>query len=386
MQGNVRDGLLARLRDWFPEREFFMRSQGRVRFIRLSSRLQMVVAGCIAVAAGGWLATMAVMVVAQLSAARDHADLLEREAAVASAETRVSRYRSSMDEVAEDLARRQAFIEQMVESRLGTLPSDLPKGTVSDSRAEAGRTVKTISAVLPDAAALARVEARQLAFVERVTRYADARATRAATAIRRLGLDPAAIAASPSTARGGPLVRLVAADGGELDPRFARFGASLDRMAALEAGRLRIPSRLPASLAYISSGFGYRADPFTGAAAFHAGLDFRGPLGAPIHAAAAGIVGFAGVRQGYGLCVEVNHGNGLTTRYAHMSRLGARAGDKVGPGAVLGAIGSSGRSTGPHLHFEVRINDRPVNPRLFLEASQHVFQEDRAGRPTGSHD
>lgn len=381
LQRNALDGLAARVRQWFPDREFFMRSQGQVRFIRVPGRLQMVVAAAGAAALGAWLVTMAVMVFTQLAAARDHASLLEREAAVASAESRVSRYRDGIGDVAEDLEKRQDFIEQMVETHVGKLPADLPQGTVSDSSAEAGRTVREISAILPEAAGLARAEARQLAFIERLTRYADARSAQAETAIRRVGLNPAALAASARSAQGGPLIRLVERGGHDLDPRFARLGASLARMTALEQGVGRIPSTLPASLEYISSGFGYRADPFTGGAAFHAGLDFRGPVGAPIYAAAGGTVSFAGVKQGYGRCVEVDHGHGLMTRYAHMSRLAARVGDKVGAGAVLGAIGSSGRSTGPHLHFEVRINDRPVNPRPFLEASKNVFQEARAGRP-----
>lgn len=150
-------------------------------------------------------------------------------------------------------------------------------------------------------------------------------------------------------------------------------------MAAMQKGLARIPNTLPASLEYISSGFGYRSDPFNGGAAFHAGLDFRGPIGAPIYSAAAGTVSFVGVKQGYGNCVEVSHGNGLMTRYAHMSRTGARVGEKVDAGAEIGKIGSTGRSTGPHLHFEVRINDRPVNPRPFLEAASNVQQEASAG-------
>ena len=117
--------------------------------------------------------------------------------------------------------------------------------------------------------------------------------------------------------------------------------------------------------------------------AFHAGLDFKGPIGAPIFAAAKGTVSFAGQKQGYGNCLEIDHGNGLMTRYAHMSAFRARVGQPVKAGDLVGAIGSSGRSTGPHLHFEVRINDRPVNPRPFLEAAPHVLEEARTGRPGG---
>ena len=87
------------------------------------------------------------------------------------------------------------------------------------------------------------------------------------------------------------------------------------------------------------------------------------------------MVSFAGVRSGYGNCVEVDHGHGLVTRYAHMSRIEARPGERVAPGVEIGRIGSTGRSTGPHLHFEVRINDRPVDPRPFLETLPDVFKE-----------
>jgi murein DD-endopeptidase MepM/ murein hydrolase activator NlpD len=149
-------------------------------------------------------------------------------------------------------------------------------------------------------------------------------------------------------------------------------------MDALERGLAGIPQVLPASLKFISSGFGYRSDPFNGSGAFHAGLDFRGPVGAPIYAAAKGKVSFAGVRNGYGNCVEIDHGNGLMTRYAHMSAFRTRVGQTVDAGDVIGAIGSTGRSTGPHLHFEVRVHDRPVNPRPFLEAAPHVLEEARS--------
>ena len=167
-----------------------------------------------------------------------------------------------------------------------------------------------------------------------------------------------------------------AADG-TIDPRFARLGASLARMEALNRGLAGIPNVLPASFQYISSGFGFRADPFTGSGAFHPGLDFKGPLGAPIYAAAKGRVSFVGQRSGYGNCVEVDHGNGLITRYAHMSGFTTVVGKQVTPGEQIGRIGSTGRSTGPHLHFEVRIHDRAVNPRPFLETAPHVLEENR---------
>ena len=351
-----------------------MRSQGQVRFIKISSRLQLIAGGLATALLLAWLVSMAAMAISQYTATRDRLALLDREAKVVTAESRVSEYRSDLGNVASDLEKRQDFIEKMV----GTLPDDVKAGeTVSNSTTAAAQTVDKVSALVPEAAGLARMEARQLAFVEKLTRLADRRAAVAANRIRQLGMNPAIMLASldDRAAQGGPLLSLVTSRNGTLDPRFERLGISLARMDALEHGLAGIPQFLPASLEFISSGFGFRSDPFTGGAAFHAGLDFKGPIGAPIYAAAQGRISFAGIRQGYGNCIEITHGNGLLTRYAHMSAFRAQIGQLVKPGDVIGAIGSTGRSTGPHLHFEVRINDRPVNPRPFLESASHVLEE-----------
>ena len=370
--------LIDRLRSRFPDREFFMRSQGQVRFIKLSSRVQMIAAGLVAALALVWLASLAAMAISGYLSTRDRLSLLDREARVTSAESRVSAYRGNLGKVTDDLQKRQDFIEKMVESHLGELPDKAAAGeTVSDSSSEAGKTVDKVSLALPEAAGLARIEARQLHLVESLTRLADRRAAAAESRLTRLGLNPRAILASLDNreAQGGPLIALATAADGSIDPRFQRLGLSLARMDALERSVAALPQVLPASLEYISSGFGYRADPFTGAGAFHPGLDFRGPIGAPIYAAAPGRVSFVGQRSGYGNCVEIDHGNGLQTRYAHMSGFRTQVGRQVSPGEVIGLIGSTGRSTGPHLHFEVRIADRPVNPRPFLEAKPDVFQK-----------
>lgn len=376
-----RASIESRLRSWFPDREFFMRSEGQVRFIRISGRLQRQAAAAGALLVLAWTVTMAWAGVASLVASWHHADLLDREAKVASAESRVSAYRKDIGKVADDIARRQAFVETLVKTHVGDLPADARADeTVSDSRGEARRTVDKVSAAVPEAAPLARIEARQLAFAESLTRLADRRSAAAETAIRKLGLDPRAMVAAldDRSAQGGPLLPLATSADGSLDPRFQRLGASLARMDALQRGLQGIPQVLPASLQFISSGFGYRTDPFNGGAAFHPGLDFRGPIGAPIFAAARGVVSFVGQKSGYGNCVEITHGNGLVTRYAHMSRFRTRAGLAVAAGDVIGAIGSTGRSTGPHLHFEVRIHDQPVNPRPFLEVAPHVLEEARS--------
>ena len=374
MQNLTAGGFRDRLRSWFPDREFFMRSQGQVRFIRVSAKVQMVGAAIVAALLLVWLLSMAGMAVSQYLSTRDRLALLDREAKVATAESRVAEYRDDLQSVAQDLSSRQDALEKMTE----VLPDDIKAAdTVSDSTGEAAKTVDKVSAALPEAAGLAKIEARQLALVERLTRFADHRSAVAAQRIRALGLDPGAMVArlNDRSAQGGPLIELFGPRKRGIDPRFERLGLSLARMDALERGLAGIPQHTPASLEYISSGFGYRADPFTGGAAFHAGLDFKGPIGAPIFAAATGRVSFVGVQQGYGNVVEVDHGNGLMTRYAHMSAFRARVGQPVQAGQIIGLIGNTGRSTGPHLHFEVRVNDRAVNPRPFLEAAAHVQQE-----------
>lgn len=375
-------GISARLRSWFPDREFFMRSEGQVRFIKVSSRTQMIAAGTVVALALFWALTMAGMALSSYLANRDHAAFLSKKAEVESAETTINAYRNDLEKRADSINRRQDVIEKNVEAYLGELPKDVKAGeTVSDSSREAGEAVKKISLAIPEAAELARVEARQLLFVEAMTRLADRRSAAAEAKLASLGINPAAVLASidDRSAQGGPLIPMATAADGSIDPRFQRFGLSLARMEALERSVAGLPQVLPASLEYISSGFGFRANPFTGGGGeFHPGLDFRGPHGAPIYAAAQGTVSFVGWRSGYGNCVEIDHGNGLVTRYAHMSGFRTQQGKPVNAGEVIGLIGSTGRSTGPHLHFEVRINDRPVNPRPFLEAATHVFQE--AGR------
>lgn len=368
-------GLGRRLRSWFPEREFFMRSDGQVRFIKLSSRVQIAAAGAVVAALLAVGGSMGAMAWVRYSEAASRASLVDREARVAQSAEAVNAYRTDIREVRDDLQRRQDFLEDMVSS----LPADVKDaGAPAETAEEGALTATKVGAALPEAKDFARIEARQLALAERLTRFADNRASRTEQALRKLGLDPRSVIGSARReAMGGPLLRYATNPGGGMDPRFERLGTSLARMNALERGLESVPQVLPASVAAMTSSFGYRRDPFTGGAAMHAGLDFAGPNGAPIYAAAKGRVSFVGRKGAYGNVVEISHGNGLITRYAHMSRFAAKVGQNITAGAVIGAIGSTGRSTGPHLHFEVRNNGRPMNPRLFLERAPDVLEEIR---------
>jgi murein DD-endopeptidase MepM/ murein hydrolase activator NlpD len=369
-----------RLRQWFPDREFFMRADGQVRFIKVSSKLQIrVVVGVVAMVLL-WLVALAVMAWGQYRAEADLASFAEEKARVATTDERIKAYGGNLDKVVDDLKQRQEFLDEMARM----LPEDIvaegaASGTVSDSSTEAAKTVQKVGAMIPQARGLAEIEARQLAFVERLTRFADARARRAESAMRKLDLDPKAMSRNTQQAMGGPFEAI--SGGNDIDPRFERLGLSLARMAVLERALDGIPQVVPASVENITSGFGYRRDPFNGHGAMHAGIDFKGAMGSPIFAAAEGRVTFAGWKSGYGQAIEITHGNGMLTRYAHLSRIDVKVGQPVAAGATIGGLGSTGRSTGPHLHFEVRINDRAVNPRPFLEAAPDVLKEVRSGRP-----
>ncbi|TDW63946.1 murein DD-endopeptidase MepM/ murein hydrolase activator NlpD [Novosphingobium sp. PhB55] len=377
--------LKRRLKAAFPDRELIVRSQGQVRFIRISSGMQKAAAGVAVSLLGAWCVSMGALAFSQFSATSESAALATREARVAAAASNVEKYRDNLDGTVADLARRQQFIEKMIDAHIGELPEEAPAEDAAKADpaqadpAKAGEPARKISAVLPEAGKLAQLEAGQIALVERLTRYADHRAALASDTIRKLGLNPAPIMARARSkvAEGGPLESLATAADGSLDPRFQRLGLSLARMDALENGLASIPQVQPAHVAYVSSSYGYRSDPFTGGAAFHAGLDFPGPMGSPIYAAAKGKVSFVGQRQGYGNCIEISHGNGLMTRYGHLSAFGVRVGQEVDGGTRIAAMGSTGRSTGSHLHFEVRVNNRPMNPRPFLEAARNVQQEAR---------
>ena len=157
---------------------------------------------------------------------------------------------------------------------------------------------------------------------------------------------------------------------GQLEAQFKASGEQLSVLEALlfnrELDRSAMPSRSPVAHSYITSGFGGRADPFGGGSQYHKGIDFDANTGDAVMAVADGVVSYSGVRSGYGNVIEVDHGNGYVTRYAHNSRLVARVGDLVRSGQQIAKAGSTGRSTGAHVHFEVWENGRVVNPRQFL--------------------
>ena len=218
---------------------------------------------------------------------------------------------------------------------------------------------------------LDRVERGQDAALGEITTAARGTVSRLSAVVARTGLSPDAL--RPGDARGGVGGPFIPASPDAAPARADKAVAEAAREVQ-SAERLRrlipfVPVRAPlAGEASLTSPFGYRPDPFLGRPALHPGVDLVQAYGSEIRATAAGRVIHAGWIGGYGNMVEIDHGNGLTTRYGHMSEVGVNEGDEVAAGAALGRIGTTGRSTGPHLHYEVRIDGEPVDPERFLQA------------------
>jgi len=202
--------------------------------------------------------------------------------------------------------------------------------------------------------------------------------------IHATGLDPDRLTAPVATPdvpgpKGGPFIpwsEAAARAAGVESQAVAGTVTGLERLRVLREMLEHTPLRSPVERTEISSGFGYRRDPITGAAALHPGIDLRGPLNTPVFPTAMGVVIFAGWDGAYGNTVEIDHGFGIHTRYSHLQTIVAAVGDRPPLDRAIGLMGATGRATGVHLHYEVRLNGRLLNPINFLKAVHHVPEED----------
>jgi murein DD-endopeptidase MepM/ murein hydrolase activator NlpD len=304
----------------------------------------------------------------------------------------------------QQLQRRQATLESRA-AALGGLPDPIATGSVkSGARSSLGTTPRPapgkpsptgdatpflpassagfrLASVASDGAegalnrvqvSLDRIDARQRAQLNLIEEAYRARAQRMRGALADLGISAGHVppAKGADSGLGGPFVAaLPLADTGSFDRQFHNVSIARAQVEQLTRTLVNIPLRKPvAGDGEIVSGFGVRIDPFLGRPAMHTGLDFRAEVGDPIEATAGGTVTVAGWSGGYGKMVEIDHGNGLATRYGHMSEIEVKIGQQIRSGQVLGKVGTSGRSTGPHLHYETRINGEAVDPLRFLNA------------------
>jgi len=215
------------------------------------------------------------------------------------------------------------------------------------------------------------VERRQMAALSAVEDGMESRVRRMRGVFTDLGLDMAQLeAATPRGGMGGPFVPVkLSADASAFERQLYRINITRAQVERLNRTLALVPYRKPViGEVEFTSGFGIRSDPFLGRPAMHTGLDFRAATGDPVRATANGKVVSSGWAGGYGRMVEIDHGNGLSTRYGHLSEISVKVGDPIKIGQVIGAVGSTGRSTGPHLHYETRIDGEAVDPQKFLRA------------------
>jgi murein DD-endopeptidase MepM/ murein hydrolase activator NlpD len=379
---------VARLRrsleQLFPERHLYVRSGGEMRAFVLTTRKQMAAAGGVAAAAlwmGVCTAAMLVSVLSASSADREIARtqakyerwIADRQARLTSAVAQLNAGGGTAEQVATTIEKQHAA--------LALLLTDL-KG--APGAAEALTPAITRALATPDtnpAHRMERVRASQDQLLDAADSFAKSRADRLRLAFRLAGLTPTSYMPKEG-ALGGPLIEskdpralavVLDVDEGFAN-RIQHAATDLSEARALTDAARTLPFSRPTSQTPQTSGFGVRVDPFTGHPAFHSGLDFAGGLMTPVQSTAPGVVSFTGLRSGYGNTIEVDHGRGFKTRYAHLASIGVHVGDQVGLGQRLGGMGSTGRSTGTHLHYEVWVNGRAQNPDRFVKAGAYVLQ------------
>src|ERR1700716_506478 len=218
---------------------------------------------------------------------------------------------------------------------------------------------------------LDKIESRQMAALSSVEDGMESRVRRMRGVFTDLGLDMAQLeAATPRAGIGGPFVPVrLPANAGAFERQLYRINITRGQVERLNRTLALVPYRKPViGEVEFTSGFGIRSDPFLGRPAMHTGLDFRAAMGDPVRATASGKVASSGWAGGYGRMVEIDHGNGLSTRYGHLSEISVKVGDVIKIGQVIGAAGPPGPPPAPHLHYETRIDGDAVDPQKFLRA------------------
>ena len=369
------------LESLFPERHLYVRSGGEMRGYVFSTNKQLIGAAGVAGAAL-WMGvcTAAMMVNALAVSTTDQVVIkqkayyerlnADRQARLNSAVAQLSATNGSLDELAASIEKRHAALAMMVTEFKG-VPGAADLFKSGKPRLLAASPVQRIQATRMD----------QERLIDAAETFAKSRAERLRFAFKLAGLGAENYAARDDSL-GGPLIeakdpRALAAVL-DVDEDFAsriqHAATDMSDMRSLTAAAQRLPFNRPPSNPALSSSYGVRFDPFTHRPAFHSGLDFPGAFYTPIMATAPGVVSFTGVRSGYGNTIEIDHGRGFKTRFAHLQGTSVHVGERVAIGQRIGAMGSTGRSTGPHLHYEVWVNGRAQNPNRFLKAGEYVQQ------------
>ena len=360
----------ARVGEFFKTRDFIFHDGRDLRRFSLAGRTQAALA-----AAGAVTLVFSAYGVAQAGAgAIALTGLTERplspEAKVASMQAEVAEMQAKIQQikyVADVRAKRVEERQRMLAAALDGQGNVQP---VAYQPIDAKAAAVAADVVEP----LARVEHDQVRLAIKARAATEKRYVAAIARARAVGIDPARFQPQP-VAMGGPYL---AADSAEAaadmaaDAQFRALFQTWKKLDSLEDGLISIPSVQPVVNMAFTSNFGIRSDPFRGTAAFHPGVDIQCPTGTAVYATADGVVDKAERSGGYGNLVEIDHGRGIQTRFGHLSKILVTAGQRVRRGQLIALSGSTGRSTGPHLHYEVRIDGRAVNPMPFLTTADYL--------------
>ena len=374
---------VSRLKTHFTTRDFIFHDGRDLRRFSVGGRTQALMAGVagitlcfsaygVAQAAVGAVA-MSGIVDAPLS---PEAKVAQMQAKVVAMQADVETIKQAAKAHATRVEQRQALISAVVTGKGDPRALALAAPTVSTHADQLAADVL---------APLKQVEQRQVAMAVKVRQAAEQRYAITVAHVRKLGIAPERFAPR-MPAMGGPFE---AADSVEAeadlraDMQFRSLFMTWKKLDSLEQGVIAIPSAQPVERLAFTSNYGVRSDPFRGTAAMHAGVDIPGPVGTPIYATADGIIDRAERSGGYGNMVEINHGKGIQTRYGHLSKILVAPYTRVHRGQLIALMGSTGRSTGPHLHYEVRIDGHAVNPIPFLQTADYLLAvQDRALKTT----
>ncbi|QBM76347.1 M23 family metallopeptidase [Sphingomonas sp. AAP5] len=364
--------LASRLKAYFKTRDFIFHDGRDLKRFSLGGRAQAMMAGVAGVTLcfSAYGVAQAAVGAAAMSGIVDAP--LSPEAKVAQLRIRVSKMQADVATIkaaaqahAARIDQRQALLVAVVSGKGDVAALTKPTPSV-DPKADA----LAADVVAP----LKKIELQQVAVAVQARHVVDQRFARAVAHVRSLGLNPARIVAK-QPAMGGPYEAAdSAATEADLraDTQFRSLFMTWKKLDTLQQGVIAIPSAQPVAHLNYTSNYGIRSDPFRGTAAMHAGVDIPGPVGTPIYATADGMVDRAERAGGYGNMVELDHGKGIQTRYGHLSKILVEPGTRVHRGQLIALMGSTGRSTGPHLHYEVRIDGRAVNPVPFLQTADYL--------------
>ncbi len=379
-------GARSFVRNLVKSRDLFLHDGATMRRVHLSARTQIAALAGLFIAGAAGVAGAGALAVSAPSVAKSMTEYAARTSEVAAMEDRVAALQSEVASIRKDAQTRAAMLAKRQAALASMLTGKANEDQIAALLSFDGRS--TVSASGDVLAAYAPVNAQQLQMAAQLRQIHDQRFQKASAQVARLGLSPSRLMGG----MGGPYEPVTPdakdqkADAApqapqQADPQFRALFVSWKRLDDIEQGIGGIPSQKPIKSAVgINSGFGVRSDPFRGNPAMHAGVDMPGPHGTPIYATADGIVGRSGRVGGYGNLIELEHGRGIQTRYGHLSSILVAAGTRVKRGQLIGLMGSTGRSTGNHLHYEVRIDGRAVNPIPFLQSGDYLIAlQNRAG-------